>query len=62
MQAAFREKGAAYVKWAAQMAVGLKTGVPWIMCKQLDAPDPVVRNVLVTYLKINVSYLLKTMF
>nr|GMD20603.1 50S ribosomal protein L30-like isoform X5 [Ipomoea batatas] len=24
------------------MAVGLKTGVPWIMCKQEDAPDPMV--------------------
>ncbi|KVI05891.1 Galactose-binding domain-like protein [Cynara cardunculus var. scolymus] len=31
----------AYSKWAAQMAVGLATGVPWIMCKQDDAPDPI---------------------
>ncbi|CAN4094483.1 unnamed protein product [Withania somnifera] len=34
--------GKAYTKWAAQMAVSLKTGVPWIMCKQEDAPDPVI--------------------
>lgn len=34
--------GKAYTKWAAQMAVGLDTGVPWVMCKQEDAPDPVV--------------------
>ncbi|MFS7997686.1 putative beta-galactosidase [Helianthus anomalus] len=34
--------GKAYTKWAAQMANGLKAGVPWIMCKQEDAPDPVV--------------------
>lgn len=34
--------GKAYTKWAAQMAVGLGTGVPWVMCKQDDAPDPVV--------------------
>ncbi|KAM1155666.1 hypothetical protein ACFX13_027126 [Malus domestica] len=34
--------GKAYTKWAAQMAVGLNTGVPWIMCKQEDAPDPVI--------------------
>ncbi|KAA3457855.1 beta-galactosidase-like [Gossypium australe] len=33
--------GKSYTKWAAQMAVGLRTGVPWIMCKQDDAPDPV---------------------
>ena len=38
--------GKAYTKWAAQMAVGLKTGVPWIMCKQEDAPDPVVSNLI----------------
>lgn len=34
--------GEAYTKWAAQMAVGLDTGVPWVMCKQDDAPDPIV--------------------
>ncbi|XP_009599425.1 beta-galactosidase-like [Nicotiana tomentosiformis] len=34
--------GKAYTKWTAQMAVSLKTGVPWIMCKQEDAPDPVI--------------------
>ncbi|XP_057978440.1 beta-galactosidase 1 [Malania oleifera] len=36
--------GRAYTKWAAQMAVGLKTGVPWVMCKQDDAPDPVINT------------------
>lgn len=33
-----------YLSWAAQMAVGLNTGVPWVMCKQDDAPDPVVSS------------------
>ncbi|GMP72252.1 hypothetical protein CsSME_00030351 [Camellia sinensis var. sinensis] len=42
IEGAFHEKGPAYVRWAAQMAVGLQTGVPWTMCKQIDAPDPVV--------------------
>lgn len=28
--------------WAAKMALGLHTGVPWVMCKEDDAPDPVV--------------------
>ncbi|KAL1159651.1 hypothetical protein V6Z11_A07G012200 [Gossypium hirsutum] len=36
--------GKSYTKWAAQMAVGLRTGVPWIMCKQDDAPDPVINT------------------
>lgn len=34
--------GKAYSTWAAQMALGLGTGVPWVMCKQDDAPDPIV--------------------
>lgn len=38
----FGAPGKAYTKWAAEMAVGLGTGVPWVMCKQNDAPDPVV--------------------
>ncbi|GAB4837804.1 hypothetical protein Ancab_027328 [Ancistrocladus abbreviatus] len=36
--------GKAYARWAAQMAVGLQTGVPWVMCKQDDAPDPVINT------------------
>ncbi|KAK3438940.1 hypothetical protein EUGRSUZ_C03898, partial [Eucalyptus grandis] len=34
--------GKAYSKWAANLAVRLNTGVPWIMCKQEDAPDPMI--------------------
>ncbi|XP_072960476.1 beta-galactosidase-like isoform X2 [Typha angustifolia] len=33
-----------YAYWAAKMAVGLNTGVPWVMCKQDDAPDPVINT------------------
>ncbi|KAG6717056.1 hypothetical protein I3842_04G078300 [Carya illinoinensis] len=44
IEAAFKEKGPSYVRWAAKMAVGLQTGVPWIMCKQNDAPDPVINT------------------
>ncbi|KAG5024150.1 hypothetical protein JHK86_020064 [Glycine max] len=40
VEKAFGEDGSRYVQWAAEMAVGLKTGVPWLMCKQTDAPDP----------------------
>lgn len=38
------EPGKAYTKWAAQMALDLKTGVPWVMCKQDDAPGPVINT------------------
>lgn len=34
--------GKAYTKWTAAMALGLSTGVPWVMCKQDDAPYPIV--------------------
>ncbi|XP_074585621.1 LOW QUALITY PROTEIN: beta-galactosidase 5-like [Curcuma longa] len=41
---AFGAAGHAYVNWAAQMAVGLGTGVPWVMCKEEDAPEPVINT------------------
>ncbi|KAF3778382.1 Beta-galactosidase 6 [Nymphaea thermarum] len=40
----YHKAGAAYMKRAAQMVVGLDTGVPWIMCKQDDALDPVINT------------------
>lgn len=42
VEPAFGSGGPRYVRWAAEMAVGLQTGVPWMMCKQNDAPDPIV--------------------
>ncbi|KAF7816832.1 beta-galactosidase 16-like [Senna tora] len=44
IEGAFHERGPPYVRWAAQMAVGLQTGVPWAMCKQDDAPDPLINT------------------
>ncbi|KAL5973631.1 hypothetical protein ACLOJK_030285 [Asimina triloba] len=38
------EPGKSYTKWAAKMAVDLGTGVPWVMCKQDDAPDPTINT------------------
>lgn len=60
VQLAYRELGLKYVQWAGNFAVGLDVGVPWVMCKQKDAPDPVVRHnesLLVTFLnKFNRNY------
>ncbi|KAL0424490.1 UNVERIFIED_CONTAM: Beta-galactosidase 3 [Sesamum radiatum] len=36
--------GHEYATWAANMAVGMDTGVPWVMCKEEDAPDPVINT------------------
>uniref|UniRef100_A0A7N0ZT79 Beta-galactosidase n=1 Tax=Kalanchoe fedtschenkoi TaxID=63787 RepID=A0A7N0ZT79_KALFE len=44
VEKAFGDRGPPYVTWAANMAVGLQTGVPWVMCKQDDAPDPVINT------------------
>ncbi|GAV72117.1 Glyco_hydro_35 domain-containing protein [Cephalotus follicularis] len=38
------DAGHAYMTWAAKMAVELDTGVPWVMCKEDDAPDPVINT------------------
>ncbi|CAN1192507.1 Beta-galactosidase 13 [Linum perenne] len=42
VQLAYKELGDKYVQWAGNFAEGLKIGVPWVMCKQRDAPDPVI--------------------
>lgn len=42
IEGSFGQKGKDYVKWAAEMAVGLGAGVPWVMCKQTDAPEYIV--------------------
>lgn len=43
VRGAFRDGAAErYINWAGNMALGQKTGVPWIMCEQKDAPGEVV--------------------
>ncbi|KAL2539380.1 Beta-galactosidase 8 [Abeliophyllum distichum] len=34
-----------YINWVAKMATSLGTGVPWVMCQQNDALDPIVSSV-----------------
>lgn len=45
IDSAYGAPGKTYMRWAAGMAVSLDTGVPWVMCQQADAPDPLVRDV-----------------
>ncbi|CAI0461503.1 unnamed protein product [Linum tenue] len=40
----FGAAGYNYMSWAADMAVKLGTGVPWVMCKEEDAPDPIINT------------------
>lgn len=45
----FGAAGQNYMNWAAKMAVETGTGVPWVMCKEDDAPDPVVSILTLPY-------------
>ncbi|KAI3765116.1 hypothetical protein L2E82_15142 [Cichorium intybus] len=36
--------GELYVKWAAETALSFNTSVPWVMCAQSDAPDPIINT------------------
>ncbi|KAG2324786.1 hypothetical protein Bca52824_007514 [Brassica carinata] len=40
----YGESGKAYIKWCANMAQSLDVGIPWIMCQQNDAPQPMLNT------------------
>eukprot|EP00258_Populus_trichocarpa_P013592 XP_002324727.3 beta-galactosidase 7 [Populus trichocarpa] len=40
----YGDAGRRYVNWCAQMAVGQNVGVPWIMCQQSNAPQPMINT------------------
>ncbi|KAL9272965.1 Beta-galactosidase 9-like protein, partial [Drosera capensis] len=42
VEKAYGIAGKDYVQWAAHMAFGLGAGVPWVMCKQTDAPEFII--------------------
>uniref|UniRef100_A0A1D1XE55 Beta-galactosidase n=1 Tax=Anthurium amnicola TaxID=1678845 RepID=A0A1D1XE55_9ARAE len=42
IEGSYGQNGKEYVKWAATMAVGLNAGVPWVMCRQTDAPENII--------------------
>lgn len=39
---AFRLEGDKYLHWAGDLALNSKADVPWMMCKQDEAPGPIV--------------------
>ncbi|VVB09607.1 unnamed protein product [Arabis nemorensis] len=42
VQLAYKEDGERYIKWAADLVESLNLGIPWVMCKQNDAPGNVI--------------------
>ncbi|KAI3849823.1 hypothetical protein MKW98_026737 [Papaver atlanticum] len=41
---AYKSAAKSYINWAAGMAISLDTGVPWVMCQQPNAPDPIINT------------------
>ncbi|PSR89976.1 Beta-galactosidase [Actinidia chinensis var. chinensis] len=44
IDSAYGSAAKTYINWAASMATSLNTGVPWVMCQQKDAPDPMINT------------------
>ncbi|KAL2333822.1 hypothetical protein Fmac_015035 [Flemingia macrophylla] len=42
IESSYGKGGKEYVKWAASMALSLGAGVPWVMCRQQDAPYDII--------------------
>lgn len=47
IQGNYGQAGKRYMQWAAQMAIGLDTGIPWVMCRQTDAPEEIVGDLII---------------
>jgi len=45
IESSYGKGGKEYVKWAAKMALSLGAGVPWVMCRQQDAPYDIVNYI-----------------
>ncbi|KAL1190208.1 Beta-galactosidase 14 [Cardamine amara subsp. amara] len=39
---AYKENGERYIRWAGNLVESLNLGIPWVMCKQDDAPGTVI--------------------
>lgn len=42
IQRAFKDKAITYMRWAADLVLGFKAEIPWVMCKQNEAPGEIV--------------------
>ncbi|KAI3448783.1 hypothetical protein Pfo_005448 [Paulownia fortunei] len=38
----YGDEGKSYIEWCEKLALSLKIGVPWIMCRESDAPQPIM--------------------
>ena len=55
----YGDNGKQYIQWCAQLAQSYQIGIPWVMCQQSDAPDPMVNDIKFEQcININVIYFL----
>ncbi|XP_043696444.1 beta-galactosidase 7-like [Telopea speciosissima] len=40
----YGEEGQRYIQWCAKMAESQNTGIPWLMCQQENAPQPMINT------------------
>lgn len=59
IDSAYGSAAKSYINWAATMAISLDTGVPWVMCQQANAPDPIVSSIPSAYM---IAYQQKTSY
>ncbi|KAG7544451.1 Glycoside hydrolase 35 catalytic domain [Arabidopsis suecica] len=46
VQLAYKENGERYIKWAANLVESMKLGIPWVMCKQNNAPGNLINALM----------------
>ncbi|CAK7336546.1 unnamed protein product [Dovyalis caffra] len=44
VESSYGDEGKAYIEWCANMAQSLHIGIPWLMCQQEDAPEPMINT------------------
>ncbi|XP_011000544.1 PREDICTED: beta-galactosidase 15-like [Populus euphratica] len=44
VMSSYGDEGKAYIEWCANVAQSLHIGVPWLMCQQADAPEPMINT------------------
>lgn len=60
IESSYGNGGKEYIKWAANMALSLGAGVPWVMCRQTDAPYDIVNYI--SFLLIKNKYVQFSLF
>lgn len=49
----YGQDGKDYVQWCGKLAESYHIGVPWVMCQQSDAPNPLVTKILFIIIVLN---------